>query len=63
MPLSYEYGLCRPFARPAPMQAKLSRFIPARLKVRTRDGVEFIETARVLRDPELHDHCLEKREL
>ena len=38
-------------------------FIPARLKVQTEDGIEFIETSRVLREPELQDHCLEKREL
>jgi len=63
MLLSYKYGLYWPYAGATPMHAKQSRFIPARLKVRTRDGVEFIETSRVLREPELQAHCLEKREL
>jgi hypothetical protein len=42
---------------------KIKPFIPARLKVQTEDGEEFVETSRVLREPELRDHCLEKREL
>jgi hypothetical protein len=42
---------------------KIKAFIPARLKVQTEDGEEFVETSRVLREPELRDHCLEKREL
>jgi hypothetical protein len=42
---------------------KAKSFIPPHLEVRTRDGSEFIETARVLREPELQNDCLEKREL
>jgi len=42
---------------------KVKPFIPARLKVRTEEGAEFVETARVLRETELQDRCLEKREL
>jgi hypothetical protein len=38
-------------------------FIPTHLKVRGADGSEnFVETARVLRERDLQDSCLEKRE-
>jgi hypothetical protein len=42
---------------------KVKPFIPARLEVRTEDGSIFIATSRILRDPDLQDRCLEKREL
>jgi hypothetical protein len=42
---------------------KIKPFIPIRLKVQTDDGVEFIETDRVFREPALQKRCLEKREL
>ena len=38
-------------------------FIPARLEVRTEKGSEFVETFRVVREPELQRFCVEKREL
>ena len=41
---------------------KTKPYIPTRLEVRTEDGSEFVETSRVLRDPELQTRCLEKRE-
>jgi hypothetical protein len=43
------------------MQAK--PFIPARLEVRTEHGSAFVELSRILRDPDLQDRCLERREL
>jgi hypothetical protein len=42
---------------------KVKPFIPARLEVRTEDGSIFIATSRILRDRDLQDRCLEKREL
>jgi len=38
-------------------------FIPTRLEVRTEHGSAFVEISRILRDPDLQDRCLEKREL
>ena len=38
-------------------------FIPAYLEVRTDYGSMSVETARILRDPDLQARCLEKREL
>jgi hypothetical protein len=43
------------------MQAK--PFIPTRLEVRTEHGSAFVEVSRILRDPDLQDRCLERREL
>jgi hypothetical protein len=42
---------------------KTKSVIPARLEVRTEDGSTFIETDRIIRDPDLQNRCLEKREL
>jgi hypothetical protein len=42
---------------------KAKPFIPARLEVRTKDGLTLIETFRILREPDLQAQCLEKREL
>jgi len=42
---------------------KAKPHIPMRLEVRTEEGSEFMETSRVLREPELQARCLEKREL
>jgi hypothetical protein len=38
-------------------------FIPAHLEVRTEHGSDFFELSRILRDLDLQDRCLEKREL
>jgi hypothetical protein len=38
-------------------------FIPAYLEVRTEHGSDFFELSRILREPDLQDLCLEKREL
>jgi hypothetical protein len=38
-------------------------FIPTRLEVRTEQGSAFVEVSRILRDPDLQDRCLERREL
>jgi hypothetical protein len=42
---------------------KTKSVIPTRLEVRTEDGSTFIETDRILRDPDLQNRCIEKREL
>jgi hypothetical protein len=38
-------------------------FIPAYLEVQTEHGSDFFELSRILREPDLQDLCLEKREL
>jgi hypothetical protein len=38
-------------------------FTPAHLEVRTEHGSDFFELSRILREPDLQDCCLEKREL
>jgi len=38
-------------------------FIPARLEVLADEGPAFVDVQRILREPELRDRCVEKREL
>ena len=42
---------------------KTKPYIPTHLKVLTEDGPDFVDTFRVLREPELQERCLERREL